>query len=72
MAHFLPPELVRQVNKLEWPRQIIQKIILFVSISLKKNQKYNTFVCSQKNHFMQISFEFIIPHLKIVSRDWLT
>ena len=20
MAHFLPPELVRQVNKLEWPK----------------------------------------------------
>ena len=22
MAHFLPPELVRQVNKLEWPKSI--------------------------------------------------
>ena len=24
MAHFLPPELVRQVNKLEWPKIAIQ------------------------------------------------
>ena len=23
MAHFLPPELVRQVNKLEWPYRLI-------------------------------------------------
>ena len=25
MAHFLPPEHVRQVNKLEWPKQCMQK-----------------------------------------------
>ena len=23
MAHFLPPELVRQVNKLEWPKVVM-------------------------------------------------
>ena len=23
MAHFLPPELVRQVNKLEWPKSLV-------------------------------------------------
>ena len=25
MAHFLPPELVRQVNKLEWPEGQMKK-----------------------------------------------
>ena len=26
MAHFLPPEHVRQVNKLEWPHAYIKKL----------------------------------------------
>ena len=28
MAHFLPPELVRQVNKLEWPNTEVQGNLL--------------------------------------------
>ena len=28
MAHFLPPELVRQVNKLEWPKTCIKQTFL--------------------------------------------
>ena len=40
MAHFLPPEHVRQVNKLEWPNQITQGIPRNSKIKLEKGQDF--------------------------------
>ena len=39
MAHFLPPEHVRQVNKLEWPKVKNQR-----SISINENKPYNRYM----------------------------
>ena len=37
MAHFLPLEHVRQVNKLEWPNQGIKHVLKFIFVLIKKN-----------------------------------
>ena len=45
MAHFLPPELVRQVNKWEWPNKHLQLapfILALINIAEERYEKRGT------------------------------